>query len=114
MLLEDTITFMVMGLNENNYICKPVWCIIMSEQQRRKAEKVLQFITEVKENTWILPSISDESKSHTVTYNTGVEVTGDYDCDCLGYQYSMNCYHIMAVKLYLQNKKSRELPSDIR
>lgn len=82
----------------------------MSEQQDKKARKVLPYITVVKEDTWVLPSASDEAKTHTVT-KTNDEY--EYDCDCLGYQYSMNCYHIMAVKLFQQNNKSRELSSDL-
>lgn len=95
------------------YVCKLNWRIIMSEQQRRKAKKVLPKITNVMENTWIIPSSTDDTKMHTVTYHVGAEVTGDYDCDCLGYQFSMNCYHIIAVKMLLANNGSRELPSDV-
>jgi len=97
-----------------DYVCKLNWRIIMSEQQDRKARKVLPYITVVDEKTWVMPSASDDTKTHTVTYRDGIEVTGDYDCDCLGFQYSMNCYHIMAVELFKKNNQSRELASDIK
>ena len=71
----------------------------MSLQQIKKATEMLGKITKVDENTWVLPSKSDESKTHTVTYNEGIEVTGDYDCDCLGFQHTLNCYHVIAVKM---------------
>ena len=38
----------------------------MSKQQVKKATEILGKITTVDEKTWILPSKSDESKTHTV------------------------------------------------
>ena len=38
----------------------------MSEAQLKKAQKVLDKITEVEGNTWLLPSASNEEKMHTV------------------------------------------------
>jgi hypothetical protein len=46
-----------------------------------------------------MPSASDDTKTHTVTYRDGIEVTGEYDCDCLGFIHTLNCYHVMAVKM---------------
>jgi|TARA_R110002012_G_scaffold321953_1_gene552732 hypothetical protein len=66
----------------------------MSKQQERKAEKILNKVTKVEDNTWILPSASDETKLHTVTKSTG-----EYECDCVGYQFTLNCYHVIAVKM---------------
>jgi len=71
----------------------------MSLQQEKKARKALEKITTVDDKTWVLPSISDETKTHTVTYRDGIEVTGEYDCDCLGFIHTLNCYHVMAVKM---------------
>ena len=66
----------------------------MSLAQQRKAEKVLDKITKVDDKIWVLPSISDETKTHTV------ELKGkDFECDCLGYIHTLNCYHIMAVQM---------------
>jgi len=66
----------------------------MSVQQERKAKAVLEKITKVDEKTWLLPSKSDDSKMHTVQI-----IKDEYDCDCLGFQHTLNCYHIIAVKM---------------
>ncbi len=79
----------------------------MSVQQVKKATAILGMITTVDEKTWVLPSKSDESKTHTVTYRDGIEVTGEYDCDCLGFQHTLNCYHVIAVKM-LKGEKIEE------
>jgi hypothetical protein len=79
----------------------------MSLKQETKAKEIVEKITKVDENTYILPSTSDIAKTHTVTYRDGIEVTGDYECDCLGYQYSENCYHILAVKMLKQKEESK-------
>ena len=76
----------------------------MSLKQEIKAKEIVEKITKVDKNTYILPSISDTAKTHTVTYYEGIEVTHDYKCDCLGYQYSENCYHILAVKMLKKQK----------
>ncbi len=66
----------------------------MSKQQVKKATEILGKITKVDEKTWILPSKSDESKTHTVQI-----INEEYDCDCLGFQHTLNCYHVIAVKM---------------
>ena len=67
----------------------------MSELQLKKAQKVLDKITEVEDNTWLLPSASNSEKLHTV------QLKGDeFECDCLGFIHTQNCYHIIAVRLY--------------
>ena len=68
----------------------------MREAQLKKAQKVLDKITEVEGNTWLLPSASNEEKMHTVIKYPNKT----YECDCLGFQFSEHCYHIIAVKLY--------------
>ena len=67
----------------------------MSLQQEKKAREILSKITVIDDNKWLLPSKSDESKTHTVQI-----IDKEYDCDCLGFQFSEHCYHIIAVKLY--------------
>ena len=76
----------------------------MSLQQIKKAKAILDKVTKVDDKTWVLPSKSDETKTHTVTYNEGIEVTGDYDCDCLGFQHTLNCYHVIAIKMIKGDK----------
>jgi hypothetical protein len=66
----------------------------MSVQQVKKATAILGMITTVDEKTWLLPSKSDESKTHTVQI-----INKEYDCDCLGFQHTLNCYHVIAVKM---------------
>jgi|TARA_B110000263_G_C15201878_1_gene461031 hypothetical protein len=66
----------------------------MSRQQQKKAEEILSKITKVDDKTWLLPSKSDESKTHTVQI-----INEEYDCDCLGFQHTLNCYHVIAVKM---------------
>ena len=66
----------------------------MSLQQIKKATEMLGKITTVDEKTWVLPSKSDESKTHTVLI-----INDEYDCDCLGFQHTLNCYHVIAVKM---------------
>ena len=66
----------------------------LSLQQEKKAKKALEKITTVDEKTWLLPSASDETKMHTVQI-----IKSEYDCDCLGFQHTLNCYHVMAVKM---------------
>jgi hypothetical protein len=66
---------------------------MMSESQILKAKQVLGKIIHVEENTWLLPSASDENKYHTVVKSD------KYECDCMGYQFTENCYHIIAVTM---------------
>ena len=66
----------------------------MSLQQIKKATEMLGKKTTVDEKTWVLPSKSDESKTHTVQI-----INDEYDCDCLGFQHTLNCYHVIAVKM---------------
>ena len=66
----------------------------MSLQQIKKATEMLGKITTVDEKTQVLPSKSDESKTHTVQI-----INDEYDCDCLGFQHTLNCYHVIAVKM---------------
>ena len=73
----------------------------MSLQQERKAKAILEKITKVDDTTWLLPSKSDDSKMHTVQLDTKLL---EYECDCLGYIHTLNCYHIIAVKMK-ENKK---------
>ena len=68
----------------------------MSLQQIKKATEMLGKITTVDEKTWILPSKSDESKTHTVKI-----INDEYDCDCLGFHHTLNCYHVIAFKMSL-------------
>ena len=76
----------------------------MSLAQQRKAEKVLDKVTKVEKGTWILPSISDETKTHTV------QLKGDeFECDCLGFIHTLNCYHIMAVQMLGKKEEEREV-----
>ena len=89
----------------------------MSQRQLRKATEILDRIKKVEKNTWVLPSISNVEQLHTVV-RTGlidsdtVSVAGiekNYECDCVGFQYSQNCYHIIAVVLFEKNKEVDEL-----
>jgi hypothetical protein len=65
----------------------------MSLRQEKKADKILHKVQCTEENTWIMPSASDPTKLHTVVKNGD-----DYECDCTGYQFTLNCYHVIAVK----------------
>jgi hypothetical protein len=66
----------------------------MSKQQEIKAMEVLGKIMHVEENTWLLPSLSDPAKYHTVSRNGE-----NYECDCTGFGFTQNCYHLVAVKM---------------
>ena len=76
----------------------------MSLAQQRKAEKVLDKITKVDNKTWVLPSISDETKTHTVELKDK-----ELECDCLGYTHTLNCYHVMAVQMLGKKEEEREI-----
>lgn len=65
----------------------------MSKQQEVKAKKIVDKVMCVQDNTWIVPA-SEEGKYHTITKSAN-----GFDCDCIGYQFSGNCYHIIAVKI---------------
>ena len=69
--------------------------MVMSLAQERKAKAVLEKITKVDDKTWLLPSKSDDSKMHTVQ-----SIKNEYECDCLGFIHTLNCYHIIAVKMF--------------
>tara|TARA_R100000008_G_scaffold85405_2_gene75242 strand:- start:1101 stop:1325 length:225 start_codon:yes stop_codon:yes gene_type:complete len=71
----------------------------MSKQQMKKASEILGKITVIDEEKWLLPSKSDESKTHTVQI-----INNEYDCDCLGFQHTLNCYHVIAVKMFRGEK----------
>lgn len=75
----------------------------MNESQILKAKKVLGKIIHVEENTWLLPSASDETKYHTVVKSD------KYECDCMGYQFRNDCYHIVAVNMIdvIENEHAR-------
>jgi len=67
----------------------------MSLAQEKKAKAVLEKITKVDDTTWLLPSKSDDSKMHTVQ-----SIKNEYECDCLGFIHTLNCYHIIAVRMF--------------
>jgi len=71
----------------------------MSLQQEKKAKAILDKVTKVDDSTWVLPSKSDETKTHTVQI-----IKGEYDCDCLGFQHTLNCYHVIAIKMIKGDK----------
>ena len=71
----------------------------MSLQQEKKAKAILDKVTKVDDNTWVLPSKSDETKTHTVQI-----IKVEYDCDCLGFQHTLNCYHVIAIKMIKGDK----------
>ena len=79
----------------------------MSQRQLRKATEILDRIKKVEKNTWVLPSISNVEQLHTVVRADGVDK--NYECDCVGFQYSQICYHIIAVVLFEKNKEVDEL-----
>lgn len=73
----------------------------MSKQQEMKARKVLDKIVCVQSDTWLLPSLSSDEKFHTVVKSDG------YECDCVGFQFSQNCYHIIAVKMITEGIEAK-------
>tara|TARA_R110002020_G_scaffold233_3_gene1200 strand:+ start:1163 stop:1384 length:222 start_codon:yes stop_codon:yes gene_type:complete len=66
----------------------------MSVQQQKKAKEILEKIRQIDEKTWKVPSKTDASKNHKVQI-----INNEYDCDCLGFQHTLNCYHVIAVKM---------------
>ena len=76
----------------------------MSLQQEKKAREILSKITVIDDNKWLLPSKSDESKTHTVQI-----IDKEYDCDCLGFQHTLNCYHVIAGKMFRE-----EIPKSLQ
>jgi len=69
----------------------------MSKQQEQKAKQILNKIMCVQKNTWLIPSLSEEGKYHTVN-----KTNDNFECDCVGFQFSQNCYHIIAIKMIME------------
>ena len=72
---------------------------ICMTNQKYKAEQLAKqlnrYVDQTSDGVWAIPSSSGgrykvESKDN------------EYSCDCKGFEYTENCYHIMAVKMVMK------------
>ena len=68
---------------------------MMSELQMQKAKKVVKSITPVDDKTWVLPSSTNPKQTYCVSLTSQKIFT----CNCRGYEYTHNCYHVMAIRI---------------
>lgn len=76
--------------------------------QKYKAEELAKrlnrWVAEVAKGQWAIPASGGGMHKVLTATSDGKELKEDeYTCDCKGFEYTQNCYHIMAVKILLGN-----------